>query len=320
MKSLVRLTVSVALSLIATLASADTYPSRPVRLVVPYPPGGSIDITGRLLAKAITEETGQPAVIDNRTGAAGIIGMDHVAKATPDGYTLLMVPSGLTSNPYLYQKLPFDWQKSIQPISKIADQPNILVVNPKLGVKTIAELIALAKSKPGKLSYGTAGAGSTQHISGEVFQKMAGVSLLHVAYKGGMPALQDVMAGQIDLMFETSPSVIPFIQGGKVVPLGVTSPKRVAALPNVPAISEIVPGYEAYAWIGFAAPAGTPPEIVTKLNAITRKAVAGGLKQNLLDLGLLPVGDSPADFAKFLKQDYENYGRVVKEANITPLQ
>jgi tripartite-type tricarboxylate transporter receptor subunit TctC len=318
MKSLVRLTVSLALSLMATLAAADAYPNRPIRLVVPYPPGGSIDITARLLAKAITEDTGQPTYIDNRTGASGIIGMDHVAKATPDGYTLLMVPSGLTSNPYLYQKLPFDWQKSIAPISKIADQPNILVVNPKLGVKNVAELIALARSKPGKLSYGTAGAGSTQHISGEVFQKVAGVSLLHVPYKGGMPALQDVVAGQIDLMFETSPSVIPFIQGNKVVPLGVTTSRRISALPNVPAIGESVKGFEAYAWIGFAAPAGTPPEVLAKLNSIARKAVNGNLKQNLLELGLIPVGDSQAEFAKFLKDDYENYGRVIKEAGIPP--
>jgi tripartite-type tricarboxylate transporter receptor subunit TctC len=319
MKNIARLTAALAMSLFAALASAaDAYPSHPIKLVVPYPPGGSIDMTARLLAKVITDETKETVIVDNRSGAAGIVGMDYVAKAPPDGYTLLMVPSGLTSNPWLYQKLPFDWQKSIAPISKIADQPNILVVNPNLGVKTVAELIAKAKANPGKLTYGSAGAGSTQHISAEVFQKMAGVKLLHVPYKGGAPGLLDVVAGQIDMQFETSPSVVTFIQAGKVVPLGVTTPKRITVLPKVPTIGETVKGYEAFAWIGFAAPAGTPPEILNKLNAIARKAVAGPLKQNLIELGLIPVGDSIPDFAKFLKEDYDTYGRVIKEAGIPP--
>jgi tripartite-type tricarboxylate transporter receptor subunit TctC len=317
-KSLARLAVTLLMSLVATFASADTYPSRPIRLIVPYPPGGSIDITARLLGKAITDQTGQTVIVDNRSGASGNIGMDYVAKAPADGYTLLMVPSGLTSNPHLFVNMPFDAQKAFAPITKIADQPNILVVNPKLGVKNVQQLIAMAKSSSKPMTYGTAGPGSTQHISGEVFQRKTGLNLLQVPYKGGMPALLDVIAGQVDMMFETSPSVIPFINQGKVLALGVTTPKRISAQAHVPAIGETVPGYEAYAWIGFAAPAGTPPEIVAKLNDIARKAVAGPLKNNLVELGLIPVGDSSADFAKFLKQDYDNYARLVKEANISP--
>jgi tripartite-type tricarboxylate transporter receptor subunit TctC len=302
-----------------TGAFADAYPNKPIRLVVPFPPGGSVDMVARMVGKKLSENLGQPVLVDNRAGASGNIGMDMVAKAPADGYTLLMASAALTANAHLYAKMPFDPLKDLQPVIRVADQPNVLVVNPSLGVKNVQELIALAKSKPGKLTFGSAGLGAAQQIAAEIFMMKTGTKMLHVPYKGGAPALSDLVGGQIDLMFETSPTAVPYVQGGKLVPLGVTTSKRLSTLPNLPTIAEQgVPGYEAYTWLGVVAPAGTPRDIVGKLNAEVKKAMTPEFRAELTKVNLIPVGDTPEQFTAFVKADSDFYARTVREARIEP--
>ena len=278
-----------------TLSWSQDYPVKPIRLVVPFPPGGSVDMTARMVGQMLTDKLGQPVLIENRSGASGNIGMDFVAKSAPDGYTLLMAPAALSANGHLYRKIAFDPRTAFAPITRVADQPNVLIVNPRLGVKSVEELIALARQKPGELTYGSAGPGSAQHIAAEVFTAQAGVKMLHVPYKGGAPALADLVGGQIDLMFETSPTAVPFVQSKKLVALGVTTQQRLSNLPDVPAISEAgLRGYESYAWIGMAAPAGTPPAIVQKLNALVSQAIHGELNARLKEISLCLLYTSPS--------------------------
>jgi tripartite-type tricarboxylate transporter receptor subunit TctC len=300
-------------------AFAQSYPDRPIRLVVPFPAGGSVDMVARMLGKRLSESLGQPVIVDNRAGASGNIGMDYVAKSAPDGYTLLMASAALTANAHLYSKMTFDPLKDFQPVSRVADQPNVLVVNPSLGVKNVQELIALSKSKPGKLAFGSAGLGAAQQIAAEIFMMKTGTKMLHVPYKGGAPALADLVGGQIDLMFETSPTAVPFVTAGKLVGLAVTTSERLSTLPNLPTVAQAgVPGYEAYTWLGLVAPARTPRDIVAKLGAEVRKVMTPAFRNELTQINLMPVGDSPEEFTTFVKRDYDMYRRIVSEAHIEP--
>jgi tripartite-type tricarboxylate transporter receptor subunit TctC len=276
-------------------------------------------MVARMVGKKLGESMGQPVLVDNRAGASGNIGMDYVAKSPADGYTLLMASAALTANAHLYSKMSFDPLKDLQPVVRVADQPNVLVVNPSLGVKNVQQLIALAKSKPGKLTFGSAGLGAAQQIAAEIFMMKTGTRMMHVPYKGGAPALADLVGGQIDLMFETSPTAVPFAASGKLIPLAVTTPRRVSSLPNLPTVAEEgVPGYEAYTWLGVVAPAGTPPDLVAKLNAEVKKAMTPEFRAELTKVHLIPVGDTPEEFTAFVKADYANYAKIVKEAKIQP--
>ncbi|QHI99863.1 tripartite tricarboxylate transporter substrate binding protein [Xylophilus rhododendri] len=322
MKNFLR-SLTLAAASIACLcapAFADDYPNKPIKLIVPFPPGGSVDMVGRLVGQKLSEALGQPVLVDNRSGAGGNIGMDFVAKAPKDGYTLLVAPSGYAANQHLFAKLPFDPNKDLTPVIRVADQPAVLIVNPKLPVKNVKELIAYAKANPGKVNFGTSGVGGAQDVAARLFMSMTGTEMVNVAYRGGAPALADLLAGQIDLMFETSPTAVPYAKSGKLIPLAVTTEKRIASLPDVPTIAEAgIPGYHSITWIGMAAPGGTPPAIVAKLNAEMQKVLADpAVKKQIGEIALDIAGGSVEDFSKFLKKESADYAKFVKDNNITP--
>ncbi|HEY4137833.1 MAG TPA: tripartite tricarboxylate transporter substrate binding protein, partial [Casimicrobiaceae bacterium] len=250
----------------------STYPTKPVRLVVPFPAAGTTDIIARATAQKLSEAWGQQVIVDNRPGAAGNIGSELVAKSAPDGYTLLMGTVGTHAiNPSLYAKMPYDHVKDFAPVILVAGVPNVLVVNPELPVKSVPELIAYAKANPGKLNFASSGSGTSIHLSGELFKAMTGVQMTHVPYKGSAPALTDLVGGQVQLMFDNLPSSLAFIKAGKLRAIAVTSKARAAALPDVPTVAESIPGFEASSWFGILAPAGTPPDIIARINGeVTR--------------------------------------------------
>jgi tripartite-type tricarboxylate transporter receptor subunit TctC len=324
MKRLLKLTMTLAIASIALAhfgAHADeAYPSKPIRLVVTYPPGGSNDMVARMVGQKLSTNLGQPVMVDNRAGASGNIGMDYVAKAPKDGYTLLLAHTGLASNGHMFAKMPFDPLKDIAPIIRIADQPNVLVVNPKWPFKTVAELIAYAKAHPGKLSVGTSGLGGPQDVAARRFMQMTGTDLLNVAYKGGAPALADLMGGQIDLMFETSPTAVPYAKSGKLRALAVTSERRLSTLPDVPTVAEAgVTGYKSIGWVGLAAPAGTPRAIIDKLNEQVQLILnTSDMKKQIAEISLEITGSSVAGFNTFVRSEWEDYAKFVKDSNITP--
>jgi tripartite-type tricarboxylate transporter receptor subunit TctC len=307
------------LLMLAAGAAAENYPNKPVRLIVPFPPGGSNDVVGRLIAKQLTEKLGQNVFVDNRGGAGSMIGTEALAKAVPDGYTLGIASIAFAVNPALH-KLPYDPFKSFEPVSILATGPNVLVVNPELPVKTVAELIALAKKEPGKLNYASAGIGSFQHLGGELFKLMAGVDIVHVAYKGGGPAMQDVVAGHIKIMFSSLIQTTPFIKSGHLRALGTGGEKRNPVLPEVPTIAEAgVPGYAANNWWGILVPAGTPKPIVDKLyQAVQECMKSPELQEAFAREGAAPVTMTPTEFQDFIKAEIVKWGRVVKEGGITP--
>src|SRR5512140_1202101 len=257
-------------------AQAQSYPSKPIRLVCPFPPGGAVDIASRAVAHELTQILGQPVTVDNRPGAGGNIGAEITAKSAPDGYTLLMTTSGIMGiNPALYSKLPFDPIKDFAPISMLVSLNNVLVLHPSVPAKSVQEVIALAKAQPGKLTYASSGNGTSIHLSGELFKTMTGVDMLHIPYKGSAPAVTDLLGGQVNMMFDNIPSSLPHIKAGKLRALAVTGAKRSQLLPDLPTIAEAgVPGYESYVWFGVVAPAGTPSSIVQRLNAAIAKAAA----------------------------------------------
>lgn len=312
--------ISFTLVVMTQLAVAQDYPSKPVRLIVPFPPGGSVDLVARLVGKSLSESFKQPFIVDNKPGASGNIGAEYVAKSPADGYTLLVGSAGVfAANQYLYANPPFDPQQVFSPIMRIVDQPNILVVNPSFPAKSVKELIALAKEKPGKLNFGSASVGSAQHFSAEVLMQQTGIALLHVPYKGGAPALTDLMGGQIDFLFDTSPTALPYVKSGKLRALAITSSQRSRLLPDVPTMKEAgLPNFEVVTWTGIAAPAGTPKNIVDKINAAIKTALRGELSKQLEETSLIPAGDSPEAFREFIRKDAENYARLVKSANIVP--
>jgi tripartite-type tricarboxylate transporter receptor subunit TctC len=296
-------------------ANAQTYPSKSIRMVVPFPPGGTTDILARTIGQKMAEDWGQPVVIDNRPGAGGNIGSDLVAKAPPDGYTLLMgTISTHAINPSLYKKLPFDPARDFAPISRVGTLPNILIVHPSVPVKSVKELIELAKSKPGDLNFASSGVGTSLHLSGELFNSMAGVKLVHIPYKGSSPALADLLGGQVKIMFDNLPSALPHVKAGKLKPLAVTSTKRVAVLPEVPTVSESgLPGFEVTSWFAVYAPAKTPKDIVTKLNGeIVKILRSADVKDKLAQLGVDAAPTTPEELATFAKAETEKWGKVVK--------
>jgi tripartite-type tricarboxylate transporter receptor subunit TctC len=304
----------------AGVSSAQTYPTQPVKIIVPFPAGGSVDIVARMVGKKLSETLGQPFIVDNRAGASGNIGAEIAAKSAPDGYTIFVTSSGvLAANMHLYKKIPFDPFKDFAPVIRLVNQPNILLVHPSVQASNVKELIALAKARPGKLTFGSAGIGTGQDIAAQQFTMMTGINVLHVPYKGGAPALSDLLGGQIDAMFETSPTAIPYLKQGKLKALAITSAKRFGQLPNLPTVSEAgVSGYESVTWIGVVAPAGTPKAIVERLNAELQKALGGDMGKQLSELSLDPIGGTPKDIEDAIRKDSADLAKIIKAANIQP--
>jgi len=302
------------------LGQAQTFPARPVTLVVPFPPGGGTDTGARIMAEQLGKRWGQSVIVDNRGGAAGQIGADFVSKARPDGYTLLFGNIGTQSiNPSLYRKLSYDPDKAFAPVSLVAELPLALMVNPSVPAKTPAELIALAKAEPGQLSYSTSGAGSAPHLAGELFKDRAQVSILHVPYRGGGPAIADLLAGQVQISFLTVLEASGHIKAGRLRALAVTSDKRVAALPDVPTLAESgLPGFNAISWIGILAPAGTPPDLVERIAADVRAVLSDeAVKARFAALGGVPHAMSPQEFKKLIADDRARYGELIRSHNIS---
>jgi tripartite-type tricarboxylate transporter receptor subunit TctC len=306
---------AAALPAVARIARADTYPSHPVRLVVGFAAGSTTDILARLMGQWLSQRLGQQFVIENRPGAGGNIGAETVVKAAPDGYTLLMVPPAVAANAALYEHLNFDFLRDTAPIAGVVRLPNVAEVHPSVPVKTIPELIAYAKAN--KLSYASAGIGTPSHLAGQLFNVMTGVNLQNVPYRGDGPAMADLIAGQIPLAFATTIASIAHIRAGELRPLGVTTLKRSDVLPNLPSISEFVPGYETSSWFGIAAPAGTPADIIETLNRETNAGLADpAIKARLADMGCMVLTGSAADFGKLIVDETEKWGKVIRDAGI----
>jgi tripartite-type tricarboxylate transporter receptor subunit TctC len=306
-----------ALALVAAgPAKAQDFPTRPVTMIVPFAPGGSTDLVARLVAAKMSEGLKQQVIVENRGGAGGSLGAATVAKAAPDGYTILMATVATHAlNPALYKKISYDAVKDFAPISLLVNVPNVLTVNPNFGAKTVQDLIDMAKKDPGKYSYASSGSGSPLHLSGELFKKMAGVDLVHVPYKGSGPALVDVIAGQVPLQFDNLPSSTEHIKAGRLRALGVTTTKRVAAFPDVPAIAETLPGYDTYSWNALFAPAGTPPEVIAKLHDEAVKAVNDPtVKAKLGEFSAEVVGSTPEQLAEHTKAELAKWAPIVKDS------
>ena len=310
----------LVLALFAGSALA-AYPDRPIRLVVPVAPGGAVDVVGRLIGIKLSQVLGQNVVIDNRAGANYIIGTDIVAHSVPDGYTLLFTAGAHTINPSVYKKLPYDTLRDFTPIAYVANSTGlVIVVHPAFPAKSLKELIAMAKASPGKINYASAGAGNLTHLAGELFQVVAGVKLTHVPYKSAGPAVNDLLAGHIPLMFGPSPVVVPMVQAGRLRPLAFTSLKRSPQLPDVPTADELgLKGYEASGWYGLHGPRGLPRDIVMKLNSAARQIVQmPDVLERYASLNLEPVSMSPEEFGKFIKADIEKYAEIARKAHIQP--
>jgi tripartite-type tricarboxylate transporter receptor subunit TctC len=317
MRIIAALLVGLAAIWIDAPARASDYPVRPVTLIVAFTPGGPSDVLARILGKKLELLLGQPFVIENRPGAGGNIAAELAARAAPDGHTLLMGNNSiLATNASLYRKVGFDPERDFAPVSMIGSQTNILVVNPALPVRSMAELIALARQKPGQLNFASSGYGAAAHLAGELFKTEAHIDIVHVAYKGAAPALQDVIAGHVQMMFATAASVVGHIRDGLVRPLAVTTLKRTAVLPDVPTIDELgIAGFDATTWHGLVAPAGTPPGIIAALHRATVTALADPETRRALgDLGVDIVGSSPAEFAAYIKSEIPKWSAVVKAA------
>lgn len=300
-------------------AQATRYPVKPIRMVVGYPAGGPSDILGRLVAQKLTDAFGQQSIVDNRPGASGNIGAEHVAKSAPDGYTLLLIPATLAVNPSIYKKVPYDPLRDFTMVSLVAEGPFILVVHPSLPVRNVQELIALARKRPGELNYASASLGGLPHLSGELLKTMTGIRMNHIPYKGAAPATIDVVAGHVSIMFNNMLSAVPHIKSNRLRPLGVTTRKRSSALPDVPTIEESgVKGYEVAGWYGVLAPAGLNPELLTRLNAeINRGMRQPDVVQRLAAEGMDAVSSTPEDFTKRMQRELVKWAAVVKSAGIT---
>jgi tripartite-type tricarboxylate transporter receptor subunit TctC len=317
-KTLLLLAVLLAASAAFPLY-AQTYPAKPLRMIIPYPPGGGNDTLGRLFAAKLGERMGQPFVVENRPGAGTMIGTEAAAKSAPDGYTILLSSIATHAlSPNLYSRVPYDPVKDFEPITLLGIAPTVLVVNPEVGAKNLAELISLARAKPGTLAYASGGNGTPPHINAEVFKAVAGVDLLHVAYKGGGPALVDLIAGRVHVMLDTAASAMPHVRSGKLRALALSAPKRSAEYPELPTFAEAgLPQYDTNAWYSVHAPAGTPREIVRRLNAELVASVRDAdVLARFKQLSTEPVGNSPEEFAAFVRAELEKYARVIKAAGI----
>jgi tripartite-type tricarboxylate transporter receptor subunit TctC len=310
---------AAALPAVPRLASAQTYPARPVRLIVAFPAGGTSDIVARVIGQRLSEQLGQQFVVENRPGAGGNIGTEAVVRSAPDGYTLLVASNANAANATLYDKLNFDFARDIAPVAGLIRVPNVVEVPPSLPIKTIPELIAYAKANPGKINMASAGNGTSQHIAGELFKMMTGVNMLHVPYRGSAPALTDLLGGQVQVMFDLMSTSIEYIRAGRLRALAVTTATRSEALPDLPTVAESVPGYEASSWQGLGAPKGTPTAIVDRLNTEINAALADPkIKARLANLGASVISGSPGDFGKFIADDTGKLAKVIKFANIKP--
>jgi tripartite-type tricarboxylate transporter receptor subunit TctC len=308
---------AAALPAVSRIAWAQAYPSRPVRIVVPFAAGGATDIIARLIGQWLSERLGQQFVIENRPGAGSNIGTEVVVNAPSDGYTLLLVGASSAINATLYEKLNFNFLRDIIPVAGVISIPFIMVVNPSFPPKAVSEFIAYAKANPGKINMASGGNGTAGHLSGELFKMMAGVNMVHVPYRGEGPALTDTLGGQVQVMFGTMPATIEYIRAGKLRPLAVTSASRSEVLPDLPTVGEFVPGYEAIGWQGIGAPRNTPAEIIDTLNKEINAALADpNMKARLADLGGTVLANSPADFGKFIADETEKWGKVIRAAKI----
>ena len=309
-----RVLVSIVALLTAGLVSAQTYPARQVRIVVPFPPGGTSDILARTIGARLGEPLGQPVVVENRPGAGGNIAADYVAKAAPDGYTLLMGTSSLAISQSLYKKLAYDLVKDFAPITQAVNYTNLLVVHPSAGVSSVAELLALARAKPGALSYGTAGNGTPPHMTGELFKAYTTVNILHIPYKGGAPAIADLLAGQIPMMFDNVPPLLPHVRSGRIKALAVTSLARIQVLPDVPTLHELgLKDFDAVGWNGLLAPAATPREVINRLHAeVVRVLRIPEVRDQLTSQGADVVGNSPEEFAAWIRAEIKKWADVVR--------
>lgn len=320
MKKVILLALVLAMQSVFAVQAADVagdYPRRSVRFIVPFVPGAGTDLTTRTVAKKLTETHGQQFIADNRAGAAGSIGADIAAKANPDGYTICLISSGHTVLSATNDKLPYDLEKDLHAVSQVSTLFYVLTVNPSFPAKTVKELIAYAKAKPGTLNFPSAGVGSSSHLAGEMLKSLAGISMVHIPFKGGGPALVAVIAGEVQIMFATMPAAMPHVKSGKVKPVAVTTAKRSQAMPELPTIAESgVKGYEASTWYGLLAPARTPPAIVTRLHAHTVKILAGPTRQRLEAQGFEPEGGTPAEFAAYIKTEIVKWAKVIKDAGI----
>jgi tripartite-type tricarboxylate transporter receptor subunit TctC len=320
MRSILGITSFLLASICAFAAQAQApFPSKPLRIVVPFAPGGSTDIFARLIGERLSAALGQPVLIENRAGAGGNIGADAVAKARPDGYTLLMATTGVMAiNNALYRNMSYDAARDFEPVIFVASITNVLAVPADLPAKSVAELIALAKAQPGRLTFASSGSGSSTHLSAELFKSLTAVDIVHVPFKGSGQALMDVIAGRVSMIFDNMPSALPHIKGGKLRALGVTGLKRSSALPEVPTIAEAgVAGYDSLSWSGLAAPAGTPKEIIQKINAETDSILASpDMRARLAEQGGEAIGGAPAQFAGHIRAEREKWSRLIRERKL----
>jgi tripartite-type tricarboxylate transporter receptor subunit TctC len=297
---------------------AQSYPAKPIKIVVPYTPGGFNDTLGRTLAAKFTQDWGQPAIVENKPGANTLIGSDYVAKSAPDGYTLLVVAFPFAVTPSLIKSMPYDTVKDFAPVALAAQSPNLLVVNPALPVKSVADLIAMAKAKPDSMSYGSTGNGSSNHISMELFKSLAGVRIVHIPYKGSAPAVADLLGGQIQVMFDNAPNVLPQVKAGRLRALAQTGATRSPIAPDLPTLVEAgVAGYELTVWFGLVAPAGTPREVIQKLNAEVLKILAmPDVRERFLTQGVEPLGSTPEQFGEHIRAQMAKWDKVVRDAGV----
>ncbi|MFW8566190.1 Bug family tripartite tricarboxylate transporter substrate binding protein [Orrella sp. 11846] len=297
--------------------AADNFPSRPVTMVLPFAAGGATDTLARMLSERLTDKMGQPFIVENKPGAGTMLASDYVARAKPDGYTMLMAASSLSIAPSIYSKVNYDAIKDFAPITQVASVIHILEVNPELPVNNVQELIDYLKANPGKINYGSVGVGTSTHLEGEMFKSMTGVDMIDVPYKGSAPALTDLVAGRTQVMFDAWTSSKPFVESGKLRVLAVTTEKPSPSVPNVPSISDTVPGFAAMPWLGLVAPAGTPAPIVNKIyDNVVEVLQEPAIQQKMQDLGLDIIGNTPEDFATFIAEDLQTWAKVVKDANI----
>ena len=304
---------AAALPATSGIARAQAYPARPVRLVIGYTPGGSADLTARLMGQWLSEKLGQSFIIENRPGGGTNIATEAVVRAPPDGYTLLLVAPANAINATLYEKLNFDFLRDMEPVAGIIRFPNVVVVHPSLPINSIPELIAYAKANPGKLNMASSGNGSTIHMSGELFKMLTGIDMVHVPYRGGAPALTDMLSGQVQVMFDNIPTCAEHVKSGKLRGLAVTSTTRSDVLPDLPVVADFLPGYEASAWYGIAAPKGTPPEIIERLNKAVNEILADSkARARFNELGAILLPGSALDFGKLLANETDKWGKVVK--------
>lgn len=314
MKKLTRRFFALALTLGCALAHAQAYPSKPLKIIVPFPAGGTVDFFARVVGTKLAEALGQPVLVENRAGAGGNIAVEAVAKSAPDGHTLLMGSEIVAINTSLYPRLNYDPLKDLAPITLVGTVPNILIVNPSLPASSVKELITLAAKQPGKIAFASTGQGTSSHLSSELFKLMANVDLVHVPYKGGPPAVADLISGQVQMMFINMPTGLAHVKSGKARILAVSSIKRVSQLPDVPTVDQAgLKGYDTNAWSGLYAPAGTPPEIVNKLQAeVARILKMPSVREQLAGQGAEPVGDSPEEFARFNRDEIAKWARIIK--------